>query len=131
MYIVLFQYNLQKGSSNFNYTYVIKINKVVRQTVKVKKRRFSLSFSMSSMLEENSVLSNTGLGKMWFYLWARYAKKWIENRGLFLDYVSSKYSQSAKVSLEAGELIINEVDEIYIKKFDTETQIKEYVAVLK
>ena len=43
---------------------------------------------------------------------------------MFLDFVGSRCGQSAKASLEAGELIIIEVDENIHKTFDTETEMK-------
>ena len=50
---------------------------------------------------------------------------------MFLDFAGSRCGQSAKASLEAGDLIVIEVDENILKKFDTETEMKAYVAGLK
>ena len=46
-------------------------------------------------------------------------------------FVGSRHGQSVKASLEAGELIVTEVDEGILKKFDTEADMKAYVTSLK
>ena len=50
---------------------------------------------------------------------------------MFLDFVGSRHGQSVKASLEAGELIVTEVDEKYLKRFETEEEEKTYLTGLK
>ena len=48
-----------------------------------------------------------------------------------MDFVGSRHSQSIKVLLEVGELIVTEVDNTILQKFDTEAEMKAYIAELK
>ena len=50
---------------------------------------------------------------------------------MFLDFAGSKYSQSVKASLEVGKLIITEVDETVLKKFNTKKGETDHLALLK
>ena len=58
-------------------------------------------------------------------------KEWIERNSTFLDHIWSKFSPSAKASLEAGEMIETEVDETMLPRFDTEEDTKAHVTGLK
>ena len=55
----------------------------------------------------------------------------MESSALFLDWVGEKYGQSAKASLIVGELVVTEVDEDLISKFDTAKEETDYLATLK
>ena len=86
---------------------------------------------MSGILEDSgvsdklvTVSSVAGLEKCSFSYGPGMQKQCVENISVFLDFVGSRYGQSAKASLEAGELIIIEVDENILKTFDTETEMK-------
>ena len=58
-------------------------------------------------------------------------KKWVENNRIFLDFIARRYGQITKASLEAGELVVTEVDETLIPKFDTEDEQKDHISALK
>ena len=75
--------------------------------------------------------SIAGLEKCRFSYGQGMQKQWVENISVFLDFVGSRCSQSAKASLETGELVVTEVDKKYLKKFDAEDQEKTYLAGLK
>ena len=73
---------------------------------------------MSGILEDSSISdklvtgsSIAGLEKCSFSYGPGMQKQWVENISVFLDFVGSRYGQSVKASLEAGELIVTEVDE--------------------
>ena len=87
------------------------------------------------MLQENTEkvtgLPTTSLNKCHFYYGLEMQKQWVESIGIFLDFVGSKYSQSMKASLEAGELIVIEVDETVLKKFNTKQGEIDHLATLK
>ena len=48
-----------------------------------------------------------------------------------MDFIRSKYSQSVWFSLKAKEVIVAEVNESMLIKFNTEMEMKAYVASLK
>lgn len=93
---------------------------------------------MSSVLEDKSVIDKlatvsgaTSIGKCEFIYNTDMQKQWIESSNQFLDYAGSKYSQSARSFLEAGKIVITEVDESVLVKFETEADIKAHAATLK
>ena len=84
---------------------------------------------MSSALEDSTIndkmgaaVGPVGLGKCEFTCGPGMQKQWVESVSVFLNFVGSRYGQSVKASLEAGELIVTEVDESILRKFDTETE---------
>ena len=58
-------------------------------------------------------------------------KQWVEINAMFLDYMSSRYGQSAKAYIEDRDAIVAEVDERVLPKFDAEAIMKAHVAGLK
>ena len=93
---------------------------------------------MSSSVEDNSLsdklvtlIGTEGLEKCRFSYGPGMQKQWVESVSLFLDFVGSRCGQSAKASLEAGEMVVTEVDEKYLKKFDAEEEMNAYVSSLK
>ena len=89
---------------------------------------------MSSVLEEDKLVALTGtasLGKCRFTYSPGMQKQWVESISVFLDFIGSRCGQSAKASLEARELIVAEVDEKCLKKFETEAQEKTHLNGLK
>ena len=58
-------------------------------------------------------------------------KDWVINSAKFLDYVSDRFEQSVRASLEAGEVIVIEIDKRILPRFETEEDMKKYVADLK
>ena len=57
------------------------------------------------------------LEKYYFSYRAGMQKQWIESNSLFLDYVGRNYGQSMRASLQAGKLIVIEVDKSILLKF--------------
>ena len=49
-------------------------------------------------------------------------KNWVVVNQMFLDYVGSKHSQSAKASVVARRLVVTEVDKTVLKKFKTKEE---------
>ena len=58
-------------------------------------------------------------------------KQWVDSNELFLKCVGSKFEQSVRVSLLVGEIIVTEVDEDVIPRFDAETEELKYLGSLK
>ena len=58
-------------------------------------------------------------------------KVWVESNRLFLNYVAAKYRQSVRSSLLAREIVVTEVDEDIIPKFDTEEAEQKHLDSLK
>jgi len=58
-------------------------------------------------------------------------KDWVINSAKFLDYVSGWFRQSMRASLEAGEVIVTEIDKRILPRFGTEEDMKKYVVGLK
>ena len=50
---------------------------------------------------------------------------------MFLNVVGSRFGKSVKVSIEAGELVITEVDKSTLPRFDVEKDMTAHVAALK
>ena len=92
---------------------------------------------MSNLLEDSSIGDKlvgsgiAGLEKCSFSYGPGMQRQWVESFSMFLDHIGSRCGQSVKASLEAGEITVAEVDESILKKFDTEEQMKIYVASLK
>ena len=72
-----------------------------------------------------------GLDKITFFCGKGMQRNWIEMNVKLLDYVGSKYGQSAKVSLEVGEMVVTEVDESLLPKFKTEAEKDEHLKKLE
>ena len=90
------------------------------------------------MLEDSTIsdkmvaaVAPVGLEKCRFIYGPGMQKQWVESISVFLDFVGSRYGQSVKASLEAGELVVTEVDETVLRKFYTEAEMKAHVAWLK
>ena len=45
--------------------------------------------------------------------------------------VGSRFSKNVKASIEAGELVVTEVDDSMLPSFDAEEDMKDHVAALK
>ena len=73
----------------------------------------------------------TSLEKYYFYLSLEMQKKSLESNKTLLNFVSSKYRQSVKVSLEVGKLVVTKVDETLLHKFKTEKKNDDYLAALE
>ena len=58
-------------------------------------------------------------------------KQWVENNDFFLKYVGSKFSHSARVSLVAREVIVTEVGEDLILRFNIKANKEKNLATLK
>ena len=58
-------------------------------------------------------------------------KKWVESNSVFLDCVEIRFVKSTKASIEVGELVITDIDDNVLTKFETEEAMKEHVAKLK
>ena len=90
---------------------------------------------MSSLLEDNTVseklMTSRSISRCRFSYGTGAQKQWVENISVFLDFVGSKHGHSVKASLEAGELIVTEIDESILCKFDTLKDETEYLATLK
>ena len=90
---------------------------------------------MSNVLEDNTIREKlatpTSLSKCHFSYGPGMQKQWIENISVFLDFVGSEHGQSVEVSIEAGELIVAEVDESILRKFDTLKDETDRLATLK
>ena len=80
---------------------------------------------------EDKEKSIPGLEKCKFVYGMGMQKVWVESNRLFLNYVAAKYGQSVKASLLAGDIVVTEIDEDIIPKFDTEEAEKEHLAGLK
>jgi len=55
----------------------------------------------------------------------------VYNSSKFLDYISGRFGQSVRASLEAGEIVVTEIDKKTLPKFDAEEEMKAHVAGLK
>ena len=55
----------------------------------------------------------------------------MESNNVFMDHVGSKHGQSERSCLEAREIVVTEVVESVLIKFDTEVEMKTHVATLK
>ena len=49
---------------------------------------------------------------------------------MFLDYVGRRFGQSVKASIEGGELVVTEIDDSVLPKFETEEDMKEHTVKL-
>ena len=58
-------------------------------------------------------------------------KKWVEIKSIFLECVGSNCGQSVWESLVSGDLIVAEVDESILPKFETQKEMEDYVKALK
>jgi len=68
-----------------------------------------------------------GLEDSYFYFGPGMQDRWIESNNALLNYVGSKYGQSVRASLIAGSLIVTEVDEELLPKFNTADAEKKYL----
>ena len=46
-------------------------------------------------------------------------KQWVENNAKFLDYVGYRFGKSVRAFLEAGKVVVIEVDSKILPKFTT------------
>ena len=72
-----------------------------------------------------------GLEKCCFFYSKGMQDNWIESSNIFLDYVESNFGQSVKALLIEGELVVTEVDESLIPKFETAEAEVDYLSKLK
>ena len=93
---------------------------------------------MSSMLEESDLSDKSGscassmkLEKCKFSYGTGMQKQWVESSAKFFDYVGARLGKSAKASLEAGEVIVTEVDTNILPMFETKKAMEECIAGLK
>ena len=71
------------------------------------------------------------LDKINFFYGQGIQKNWVSINEKFLDYVESKYRQSVKASLLAGQIIVTKVNKLVIKQFKIKDEQAEYLAKLK
>ena len=57
-------------------------------------------------------------------------KQYLEKDSSFLDGIGSKCSNSAKVFLEAGDMVVTELVETLFPRFDTEKGLKAHAEIL-
>ena len=81
------------------------------------------------MLEDSSKIPS--LSKCKFTYGPGMQKQWVESNHCFLTCITAKYDQSVKMSLVAGEVVVTEVDEDLIPKFETKAEEDTYLAGLK
>ena len=58
-------------------------------------------------------------------------KLWACNSAKFLDCVSGRFGHSVRASLEAGKIVVTEIDKKILPKFDAEEEMKVHVEGLK
>ena len=58
-------------------------------------------------------------------------KQWVERNIFFLDCIGSRFGQSTRASLGAGEMVVSEVYETVISKFKTEEENKMHLEGLE
>ena len=58
-------------------------------------------------------------------------KNWVIVNQKYLDYIGSKYGQSAKASLIAGKLVVTEIDTSVLKRFKTKDEQTKYLDSLE
>ena len=80
---------------------------------------------------ESKDKTSLGLEKCKFVYGQGMQRMWVESNAIFLNWVAAKYGQSVKASLLLGEVLVSEVDEDVIPKFDTKEAEKVYLADLK
>ena len=71
-----------------------------------------------------------GVEEYYFYNGPGIQKEWMESNKALLNLVSSKCRQSANASLEAGELVVTEIDESLLQKANTEEEKNDHMAKL-
>ena len=93
---------------------------------------------MSRVFEESDLSDKSGscggsmkLEKCKFSYDVGMQKQWVESSAKFLDYVGARLGQSAKASLEAGEVIVTEVDTSILPIFETKKAMEEHIESLK
>ena len=77
------------------------------------------------------MVNTTGLEENYFYHGPGMKNKWMESNKALLNLVSINNGQSVNVSLDAGELVVAEVDEIILKKFETEKDKNDHISKLE
>ena len=71
------------------------------------------------------------LEKYCFYYGKGIQINWMESNKVFMDYVGCTFGQSIKALLIAGELVVIEVDESLLLKFETVETKKDYLSKIK
>ena len=80
---------------------------------------------------ESKDKSPLGLEKCKFVYDSDMQRMWVESNTIFLTWVVAKHSQSVKALLLVGEVVVTEVDEDAISKFDTKEAEKVCLVTLK
>ena len=78
-----------------------------------------------------TLTSTAGLDKCRFNYGTGIHKQWVESNSLFFNVVVSRFGQSVKAYIEAGELVVTEVDKVMLARFDTEEVMKAHMETLK
>ena len=93
---------------------------------------------MSSLFENNiegeKLVTSTypvSLAKVRFGYGPGMQKQWVINSAKFLDYISSRFGQSVRASLEVGKVVVTEIDRKILPRFETEVEMKAHVTGLK
>ena len=93
---------------------------------------------MSSMLEDNIIrnklvilIGTASLDKYHFSYGTNMKRQQVESNSILLDFIGSRYRQSVKVSIEAGELVLTNMNKSILPRFETEAKIKVHVVGLK
>ena len=93
---------------------------------------------MSSLYEDSvegeklvTSANSVSLAKVRFGYGLWMQKQRIINSANFLDYVSGRFGQSVRASLEAGEVVVTEIDRKTLPKLNPEAEMTAHVAGLK
>ena len=74
----------------------------------------------------------TGLDdKYFFYYGIGMQKQWVDTNKALMNFIASKCGQSVKASIEEGTLVVIEMDDSIMPRFDAEEEEKAYVTGLK
>ena len=93
---------------------------------------------MSNLFEDSSEVeklvtsvSVVSIAKVQFSCRPGIQKQQVTNSVKFLDYIGGQFGQSIKASLEAGEVIVIEIDKRILPRFDTKAKMNKYITALK
>lgn len=94
-----------------------------------RKQKNMLSYNYTNKPSIN--IKTLGLEKYIFYYGIWMQKVQVESNSIFLDWVASKYGQSTRALVIAGELVVTEVNKDLILKFDTANDETNHLETLK
>ena len=77
------------------------------------------------------VVNISSMQKCFFYHGKVVQNRWVESNTTFMNNVGSEYWQSSKILLITWELVVTEVNEIFLPKFEKEEERKEHLEGLK